>query len=309
MIQGRVSYTELDTLAQCEKKYSYKYLLRQKSGQTPAMWKGSLVHDVVGPWWDSERDIHEILDEQLAAAGADTPLDQAIVDDTRWLLDRYQRVYWEDRANKSLRVIGQELKFQQQLPKMAADVVLVGYVDQLVLDRRGGLWLVERKTMNDWQRLELLPADRQIDLYIWLARSCGLPVQGVLFDAIRTYRWKAEKPTLREIEDELVAGLHGGNWALATKGALRIEAKRLQELHPGVERPAEESVELRWVDRTDEQINETLDEVSSALSRRAQLAFGAKPVRNIGRHCHQCPFKNECWDSLAFPNDIDIEES
>lgn len=291
------SYTELNTIAQCEMRWAHKYLYRTDQGEkTTGLAKGTWLHDVVGQWWwDPTLSMDEIV-RHARNAQADLPW----VEDAVWVANRYEQHYFADRA-EVVETVGREVRLELDLP--GTGVRVVAWIDEIRRDAQGGLWLVERKTMLNWARLSLLPVDPQITTYLWIARASGLPVVGVLFDAIRTYHWAPEKPTLTELQGEVLTEQP----ELTKKAAMEIARER-QAAHPGFERPLAESFEQLWLDRTDEQIEEGLDEMRAALVRRQMLAGGLRPVRNLGEQCNRCPFKNECWDAVAFPEEIEIED-
>lgn len=294
------SYSELSVLAECETKWQYKYLKRIRGEQSTAQARGSAIHEAVAQWWDEPT----LYMDEINPWPEGAPDDPEEVETVEWLLRRYEEHHGPGRDAGSLRMIGHELYFEAPVP--GTNVILRGYVDGLALDLQGGMWLIERKTMKDWQRLDLLEVDQQISLYIWLAQVIGLPVKGVIFDAIRTYRWKPEKPTLTDIEVELLATYP--KMGLLSKKLLREKAKQVQAADPGVERPAAESFHVAWLDRSPEHIAEALADVQAGAQRRALLANGARPQRNLGRHCGWCDHKPDCWAALSFPLEIVQED-
>lgn len=294
---NRTSYTELSTVAECERRWAYKYLWRQ-SFETPESWqRGTLFHEMAGRWWDQPE---VAMAEVIVNVRRDYP-DHSIesFDLASWLARRYEQYYSDDRAGAV--VIGRELRFERELP--GTGVTVVSYVDQLEVDRDGLWWPVERKTMKDWRRLQQLEVDPQTATYLWIVRETftGMPIEGLKYDAIRTYQWQPEKPTLTQLQEEVLREQP----ELTKKAAMDIARER-QAADPGVERPLEDSFEQRWLDYTASQINEALEDMKAALMRRQMLAAGARPTRNIGPGCDRCPYKPTCWADLAFPEEIEI---
>lgn len=290
---NRSSYSELNTVASCERRWAYKYLWRTEFEQPKSWARGTNIHEVVGEWWDHpELSMAQILGE-LPHSEDPEELDLLV-----WLALRYEQFHSDDRAG-SVRVVGRELKFEQKLP--GTEVTIVSYIDQLdSVD--GKLVPVERKSMANWEILdEITLVGAQPSIYLWQLRR-WVDVEMMKVDAIRTYRWKPERPTQKELLPAIEA--EHPDW---TKKAMGEEAKRQVEAHPGVERPVEESFRVEWLDRTDRQIEETHEDMRAALQRRMQLAAGAPPTRNIGPMCKRCPFKGRCWDELAFGEEEEIE--
>lgn len=282
-----VSYTELHTLAECEMKWWYKYVKRDKRDVSRAMYLGSAIHEVVGTWWTGDEDVLAYKLNQILTA----PESSEFASDLAWLFDRYKRHYSAARDGGALRVIATEQKLLAQLP--GTDVEMVTYVDQIVKLRGRGLFAVERKSMKDWRRLNVLEVDPQVTIELWQLRNAGWPIKGLMYDAIRTYRWKPDKPSQK--------------WLMENEGLTRDEAKAQIEMHPGTERPIEESFDLRYEDRTLEHTEEALSDARTAVRRRALLAAGEKPVRNIGSNCDYCPFREDCWSRLSFPSEVVLD--
>jgi len=246
----QTSYSELSLLARCEKAWAYRYLDRVETGErSVALRRGSFVHDVVAAWWDEPGTTMSAQVEYWRQMNGETP------EDGEWVVDRYEQRYEDARANGGLRIIGHELKFTVPIP--GTQVSVLCYMDGLVLDSNGDMWVLERKTMRDWRRLNGIDVDPQVSLYVWAARASGLPVAGVLYDAIRTYRWKGD-------------------------------------------RPVDESFQSLWLARTQAQLDETVADTVAGVQRKALIASGMRPTRNIGMSCDVCDYRQHCWDSLSF---------
>jgi len=246
----QTSYSELSLLARCEKAWAYRYLYRVKlPDRSVALQRGSFVHDVVAAWWDNP---DTTMTEQVVSW---RQVNGATPEDAEWVVDRYEQRYMQARTEGGLRIIGHELRFTVPLP--GTQVTVLAYLDGLVLDANGLMWVLERKTMRDWRRLNAIAVDPQVSLYVWAARSTGLPVAGVLYDAIRTYRWKGD-------------------------------------------RPVDESFQSLWLARTQEQLDETVADMVAGVQRKALLASGMRPTRNLGMACDMCDYRERCWESISF---------
>lgn len=247
----------------CEKKFHYRYIQRLEAEPTAAMSKGKLFHRAALAWWaggDWETEIKSAGEEWISANPEADRLPDWIPD-CAWLVERYVHVYAGERDQ--VEVIGTEVPFRLRLPDRYA--WLVGSMD-MVIRVAGRVWVVEIKTMGDWDRLESYAWDPQITLYHWAAGELGLAPWGILLEGARTYRWK----------------------------------------NP---RPAEESFQRRWLDRSPAQIAEALADVDSVLLRAKELARGRRPVRNVGRDCNWCEFRDPCRQELAFgPMSVEWEE-
>ncbi len=316
MGQAKTSYSELSTLAECEEKWRRQYSgPRVKRAPSVQMATGTLVHGGVNTFWTEGSfapgldDAFEKLTEEHGGGNVGTygeAFELAL-----WLLERYAEVYKDFTRN--VEVIEVEKRLQAKVP--GSPFSIYGYVDRMVRIN-GKLWLVETKTMKDWSRLDLVDVDPQQTLYFWLARENGLEPHGILFDAIRTYRWKLEKPTQGALIEEEVAQADangcGPRWMAddfadlypdLTPAKRKLEwARTAVDLHPGVEaHPAYESFNQAWLDRSEEQIAEALKWARGLMRRRSALKHGATASRNIGPFCKSCFHKDDCFEDFAFP--------
>lgn len=232
-----LSYSEAATLMACEQKHFYSYQMeREEQTKSAALARGTETHRVLQHLWRTG-EILPTEDETVA-----------------WLLDRYVQHYDGGRLD----VVAIEQPFAVSLGE-PWDGHLFGFVDGLVrVD--GELWAMELKTMKDWQRLEQLPVDLQVSLYVWSLRQSGIPVRGVLFDAVRTQRWKrgTERPTAESFE--------------------RIR----------IERTAEE------LDAAVEQLYSALALRDGLTGRRPRV-----PLKNIGSHCSWCFHRAVCFNQTV----------
>jgi hypothetical protein len=187
----QISYSSATTMGACEKKFSYRYLQRLPEEPTPAMAKGSLFHRGARAWWSGgswEAEVKSAGEEWIAA----NPEAMAVPDwipDCSWLLQRYASMYEAER--EAVEVVGTEIPFRLRLPGRYA--WLVGSMD-MVLRIGGRLWVVEIKTMADFDRLEAFTWDSQLTLYYWAAAELGMAPWGILLEAAKTYRWKNPRP-------------------------------------------------------------------------------------------------------------------
>lgn len=263
MYPTNTSFSELSTLADCERKWWYRYVVRPERGETAQpLALGSLVHTLIGKWWDSPFMVPEEVILNLPAGTWDEANEESRIT-ALWLLDRYHRVYQDVRDTGQYRVIGTELKNEVMLPGTNGNVVQ--YLDQLFMDDQDRFWLVERKTMKDWRKLAQAMIDPQLTLYLWGLRDIGVPVAGVIFDCIRTYRWKRD------------------------------------------EHPPQDSFEWARIDRSPEHTEEAMADMQAAYMRRQMLTSGLRPIRNLGRACDSCDFRDHCWDELAGYNSFGVE--
>jgi hypothetical protein len=76
-----------------------------------------------------------------------------------------------------------------------------------------------------------------------------------------------------------------------------FDAMRTQRWVRGPERPLVESFERVWIERSQEKLDDALEQMYSALALRDGLTGRRprKPLRNVGQACDWCFFKTQCY--------------
>jgi hypothetical protein len=197
-VSDRTSFTELSTLALCEAMHGYQYVTREpRAEQTNPAHLGSIMHKVCSTWWEKGKPaaaeafyqlvIESLGDQKVTAGMVNAASEREPFATASWLLQRYDEHYGP--SHDIMKVVGSELYAEAYIP--GTSTLMRGYFDNIV-SMDDELWLIERKTMTDWQKLDLVRVDPQITDYVWLLREVGVPIVGVGYDAIRTYRWKRD---------------------------------------------------------------------------------------------------------------------
>lgn len=253
-----LSYSSMGMLTACERKWAFRYRDQAPDSPSSAMQLGSTFHTLAGAWWQGGdwEATAKLLGEMWIRANPEAERMPKWFDDAVWLFERYIQVYGHERPD--VEVVATELEFKVRLPGKYG--WLVGKIDNLWrID--GKLWVTERKTMGDWDRMEAYCWDPQVTLYFWVAQQLGYEPWGICLDAARTYRW-VEK-----------------------------------NLH---KYPPEVSFQRRWLDRNDTHLKVAMDDMTAALVRQRQLLKGDRPIRNVSRDCGWCSFREPCMNELAF---------
>jgi CRISPR/Cas system-associated exonuclease Cas4 (RecB family) len=291
-----IGYTDASTLAQCEQKFAYR-----KAGvadpPNAGMTLGTLMHGFLERWWQGQVMATTPLFELDGAA-----IDVEILDKAEWLAARYIQQYGYE---PSLSVSLVEVEMRKHI---GPSTWLRGRLDRVGRDAAGDLWVIEDKTYGNRQRLDWLDVDPQPVLYKILAEhTLGEPVRGVLWNGIYTYRWKPEIPTQAALIEEARAS----GRMFTTKKEATEWARQAQKSHPGIERPIEESFDLRYLTPTPEQCAWAEGWVSELIARQRALLPGTPPLRNIGSHCSYCSFKQQCHEEVVYgaPLEIEVEEN
>lgn len=324
------SHTELSTLSQCEMRWAFKYVEKLEFPASIQMELGSLVGRLTNWFW-RQGDWRAALAAEIAEEGADVALiDLASLEeqpyaDAFWLMERYERHY--EHMLKDVRVIADEYDARANIPGTRQNHQAI--IDNL-WEIKNKLWMVERKTYGRTDSLDMVDVNPQLTNNLWVARTAlGADIEGIIYDGIYTYRWKAQKPTQKDIIEQRLElertdaavsiagvpittehGLHITKSVTAMNGKQRTAwAREAVEKHPGVDRPDSESFTMLYLDRTEKHITAAQIEIRAQLKRRDALRRGADPMRNLTTWCNNCPAKSTCFERLAFPQDIEIDFS
>lgn len=260
--QHALSYSEMQAITHCENKWDLIYNTkdREEYPSTPQMELGTLLHARLNCWWG-----HGSGD--LCAEENET---------ADWLMDRYDEVY----HGTNMEMIAVNVPFAVQY----GGTWLFGWFDGIIQDTvTKDLWVYEAKSMGNWTRLNQLPKDKQVTLYIYAARRSGYDVKGVMYDALLTTVWKTQEGEVYK------------------SGPRKGEPK---DYHP----PAD-SFRQEFVVRTDEEIEQFLFEVDSIVSRRTELFWRwSMPMLNVGQACDRCPVQPQCFgiDLTLMPDDVTL---
>lgn len=319
-------FSELQTLASCERRWVYKYALGSNDEVGNGAYLGTLLHLGLAQWlnrggvelpstWRSEEHSDSAEPGALVTYSL-SDFDPEVVEKARWLLGRYAAHYGSEPPS-SWRVISTEQHLTAQTPWGT----LAGTADAIV-EIDGNLWLIEHKSYGSKGRLNWVQVDPQLGVYDLLVQAnyCK-PAFGILFNGIYTYRWKPKQRTLKEIEGELKVDPDSRFY---TSKQLTELARGLQADEPGIERDPSESFEQVYVDLSDEHRATTQRYLSAANRRRLELLYSESTIYaegqvvfhptplelaipNVGRQCDYCSFRPRCWQDLGGVEPMEIE--
>lgn len=267
-----IRISEVGSMANCEQAWWYRYgdpdAVPDEDTGSAAMTKGTLYHAWWGEWWTTEGGLTNIDAARVVDAIPEDRrefITEEIADDVMWMMRRFDQTWlpqkdeWEMLAN--------EVELEANIDGLLLQGRADGIVRHIPTART---YLAECKTMRDWRRLDILTVDPQLTHYWTLARACGYPIDGILYDAAKTYRWK------------------------------RDEHKH----------PPDESFQRLFLDRSQAQADEATKQLHAFNDRRKDLteinapwtAPDRRPLRNISANtCSWCPWRARCWEELAFP--------
>lgn len=202
-----VSYSELDTYRQCPLKHLIAYRERWTKPQPEdsPLAKGTLWHAVMERHFLAIQKLqHGELTEQEALDGTSIGIAELLWDQKTGEQSEVQSLIWwmykgyveRYRLDPQWEVLAVEQKFQQRLPNAdgtPSRYILKGKLDLVVRDRKTRkIWIVDHKSGANLPSEMELDLDDQFGLYLWLLRSAGIDVIGVIHDAARTTRNTAD---------------------------------------------------------------------------------------------------------------------
>lgn len=310
--ENRINYSELASLASCERKwwYGYNSTYEESPDNKRGLYLGTLLHLFHDRWMNRELTAGELFlpqswTDDINTGGKpgdvrtltieDFPDD--VISDAHWLMDRWVKHYGMEPPS-DWEIIATE---EWLTADIGNGVELVGRHDGL-FRVNGDLWLNEVKSYKSKGRLDSIQVEPQPATYVKLVEAnYGETIVGIMYDGIYTYHWKPELPTQKALIESAIAS-GDDQWLLgATKKAQTEWARARLAEHPGIERPVEESFDRRWTDRTPLQITRDMAVYQSAVNHRDYLK--ALPLDstlpNVGMACNMCGFKDRCWSYLA----------
>ncbi len=188
-----IDFSSLANLADCQWRWYARHvrLFEDKPG-TAAM-LGTLMGRLCAAWYRGDHWEEILRDEVLVWQIENPDLASEIgqpeyMERAFWLMTRYVEHYADDRPQ--VKVLGTEVYFKLRLPGRYG--WLCGAIDELWLID-GRCWVVERKTMGDWSKMDQHERSHQTTFYLWAAQQLGYDPWGIMLDCIRTYRWKRDE--------------------------------------------------------------------------------------------------------------------
>lgn len=229
-----LSATSIGKLTGCENKFVLSKTTRsaEESVKSVPLLLGTLMHRLLGAWYAGR----SWRDELHAALDEDPHWEEGFEEDEYYLRARDIMIDWETMhgASSPWPVLALELPFDLPVPGVSGVRVrgfLDGVIAQPIDDNRTHdiIKVLEFKTMGRWGREDQVPDDPQLHLYMWASRQM-FPVQGAVFEAISTYKYKEPSPAKRfkRIDlpyDERKVDMAVNNLVLVARRAKQLLAK------------------------------------------------------------------------------------
>lgn len=334
----KVSNSKLKTYRGCQKAYEFKYLNKLTPiYKSMALVRGELVHSMIEdnllgipvetsfenrlseklryaaistlPSVSSREDVENILSGKVDLSSDDKAEVSATIasflqseefDEVKMALpimegyfeyyknDQYKPYYYKDQCSE----------IHVEMP-IKSDVILEGYIDMLVTDQYGEVWIMDHKTHGKVPTGLIKSNLQQGVLYYMLAKYLGIPVKGVIWNYIV---WNL--PTVPELlkSGELSKRKNiKSTWpvyqkAIRDNGLNEEDYLDMKAILDGNEaqfytRQADVYPQA-MVDQVKRDLRKTVEEMMYFESR-------GNGIRNLAFGCGSCNFKDLCYEQLC----------
>lgn len=181
-----VSFSEMAAWKTCRKKWYYIYDLNIAPKKRKrlvsfgscghfglrALHKGNSYEDAVNVWIEKEIEKGDWFDEEIEDM-------RKLGEDVKCILNRYTREF----QNAKWTPVLIEEKFEIPIPGIKRK--LLGYMDLVIKDEEGKLWIVENKfPAKSFRTIEEIEMNTQLGTYHYSALRLGLDVVGLIYEQI-----------------------------------------------------------------------------------------------------------------------------
>lgn len=209
--------------------------------------------------------------------------------------DKYKPYYFKDECSE----------IHVEMP-IKSNVILEGYIDMLVTDQYGEVWVMDHKTKNKVSTGIIKPNLQQGVLYYTMAKYLGIPVKGVIWNNII---WSLPtKPELLKSGELSKRKNINSTWTVYKQA---IEEYGLDEDDYSDMKAILDGNEARFYNRsTDVYPQAMVDQVMKDLKKSVEemMYFETRKngVRNLSFSCGSCNFKDICYEQLCGHDTTDL---
>lgn len=179
-----LSYSRIRVWKSCHydhyQKYVNKLVPKKKS---PALIRGSIIHECLEAYYNgkswkkvwqrfADEFYEEAFEEEIESLG-DIPYM------AKELLEAYFHFY--EKEDEGTEYLNNELHFE--LP-LIDDINLEGYIDAIIEDEDGKIWVKDYKTFRSMPEYNSLRFNYQSAIYMWALREMGYEVEGMIWDIV-----------------------------------------------------------------------------------------------------------------------------
>lgn len=187
----KISQSKAKTWRRCHFEFHCKYVLNlEKKMKAVPLVTGTVIHSILeamalGKDWapvieDYAKDYNKLFAEEQDKYKSPEDLDT--------IMRGYEK-YWKDEPLRFIKINGKraEHEFEIKLCSCdAGDIMFEGKVDAYIKDKLKRRWIVEHKSFKKLPEEDVRFTDVQSTAYSWVWEELGYPVDGVLWDYIRS---------------------------------------------------------------------------------------------------------------------------
>lgn len=302
----RVSQTRVGTWRDCHAKYYYRYVmkLRRKRKERPLVF-GSIVHQMVEADANGENPF-ELLNEIEKSQGKmfRSMADEYgnLIDDVHDIMTDYWK-YWGDGVEYiGIKKKYSEFTFEVEIDKATKQrraIVLIGKIDNFAKTPNKLRWLVEHKTGKNIPNEDHRWKSIQAALYIRVAETVGIKVDGTLWDFIRSK--PPTKPKLKKDGELSLRELD----TLPSRIDRMFDEENLDKKQPTYKTLMDRAEENRpnyfqrvFTPTKKKVVDRLFDDFMISAREIADHDEDVPRDMNIGRHCEWCSFEPICRATL-----------
>lgn len=307
------THSMMKTFKKCPRQAMYKYVDRLKPVLTKPLKRGTWMHYLLEEhhagrdWMVMHRSLtakyHQLFDEEKDLYG-DLPTEcKALMESYVW---HYKNDPW----------IVHETEFTVEA-EFPDGRLYRGKVDALI-ENQFGLWIVDHKTHGRFPNHNFRLLDAQSALYLWAARRMKLPVQGFIWNYLKT---KApSEPTLLQSGVRLSKKLGDTDYLTYTRAIKRLKETRGYKITRDNVELANRLKAMRYVpgepqlspffqrnvlEKDDAMLKRVAMEAYHTSKRMHEYPFEKREIveRNVGNDCEFfCGFSSLCTTELIGGN-------
>lgn len=192
-----VSHSRIRTARRCWKRHDYRYNQRlQRKRKAAPLLRGTLLHEMIDRFVTNRtakkkldpyevtrkaaKEYRQLFREQREEYG------ETFIEDIDRIFAGYERTYAND---KLIYVESEKEKRIEILP----GVEFIYIIDKIVKDENGLRWIMDHKSHKNIPNEDARFSDLQLVFYVWAESEQGAPVDGLIWDYLRT-----KAPTIPE---------------------------------------------------------------------------------------------------------------
>lgn len=289
----KVSNSKMKTWQRCKYSYHLKYNEKLVRKVKPGpLQRGSIIHECLEAYHNGKswkKPLKEFTAEFNKSTFAEERVELGDIPGmVNELLENYF-YYYEDEEFEHLQ---NEMEFEWPLTK---DIIITGFIDAIVKDSDGRVWVKEYKTFARSPDREFLMFNNQASIYSWVAAKFGYKVDGMIWDIIKAKT--PSKPKMTEKTQKLSVAKLDSTPYTVIKGIkeLGLDPAEYEEF---IAKHSFEDYFLRHKVRLNNNVVEQIMEDTKVIAKDILQNGTTRKEKNLGKDCSWCSYKSICQAEL-----------